>query len=315
MPIHHINKFADNVVPKIESGLSNIHQFLYDGNGVEGKSGSAPYRAIVDNGGAIASNILNGFDKQSTAPGVLGDAEDLGNDLVKRYLNTDPIEDLTRFIAEKVGLNDNATKGLLFLPALLGMVRGKADVSSLKKLSPNDLAVGNFADSVEKAFAKGQRQYVKNGEIMDAGWKPAKFGSGLYETAPYNPARRRERGAERRARQLQGTATPEMFVEAWGKQTGTALYNEYEQALLHIYKNTDPSKFDVDHISSLKFTPVHHPGNMRLQNKHRNRSEGARELDQHVKQVLLLADNIQDQIRLQGPKTTPYMRQNILRGS
>lgn len=315
MPIHHINKFADDVVPKIESGLSSIHQFLYDGNGVEGKNGSAPYRAIVDNGSLFVSKFLNDLDKKSELPGVLGDAEDLGNDLVKGYLNTDPIEEGTRFIAEKVGLNDNATKGLLFLPALLGMVRGKADVSSLKKLSPNDLAVGNFADSVEKAFAKGQRQYVKNGEIMDAGWKPAKFGSGLYETAPYNPARRRERGAERRARQLKGTANKEMFIKAWGKKTGTERYKEYKQALLNIYKNTDPSKFDVDHISSLKFTPVHHPGNMRLQNKHRNRSEGARELDQHVKQILLLADNIQDQIRLQGPKATPYMRQKILRGS
>lgn len=126
MPIHHINKFADDVVPKIESGLSSIHQFLYDGNGVEGKSGSAPYRAIVDNGGAITSNILNGFNKQSTAPGVLGDAEDLGNDLIKRYLNTDPFEEATRFIAEKVGLNDNATTGLVSL-ATLGLTITKPD--------------------------------------------------------------------------------------------------------------------------------------------------------------------------------------------
>tara|TARA_B100002052_G_scaffold208656_1_gene190702 strand:+ start:248 stop:1168 length:921 start_codon:yes stop_codon:yes gene_type:complete len=305
MPIHFINNAADEVVPKVESGLLSVHKFLYDGNGVEGKSGSAPYRAIVDNGSRILNVVSEELNKEQDNP---------VSQLVADYLTTDPAESIGRPVLNAAGFNENSIKGLLFLPGLLGMVRGKADVSNLKKLSPNDLAVGNFTNSVEKAFAKGQRQYVKNGEIMDAGWKPANFGSGLYETAPYNPARRRERSAERRARQLQGTATKEMFIEAFGENIGVARYKDYKKALLNIFKNTDPSKFDVDHISSLKFTPVHHPTNMRLQNKHRNRSEGARELDQHVKNVLLLADNIQDQIKIQGPKVTPYMRQNILRG-
>ena len=305
MPVHHINKFADDVVPKVESGLLSIHQFLYDGNGAPNKNGSPVYRAIVDNGSHVLNKVSEELNQDQSNP---------VSQLAADYLTTDLAENIGRPILNAAGFNENSIKGLLFLPGLLGMVRGKADVSNLKKLSPNDLAVGNFTDSVEKAFAKGQRQYVKNGEIMDAGWKPANFGSGLYETAPFNPARRRERSAERRARQLQGTATKEMFIEAFGKETGVARFKDYKKALLNIFKNTDPSKFDVDHISSLKFTPVHHPTNMRLQNKHRNRSEGARELDQHVKNVLLLADNIQDQIKVQGPKVTPYMRQKILRG-
>ena len=302
--VNQVNKFSDKYVPKVADAASQAHQFLYNGNNQKGYNGSAPYRAIVDNGSKIVNGISEHFNGYKPSNPV--------EQLVHDYTSVDLGEKVGKPLLENAGFNQNAVAGLLFLPGLVGMVRGKREVSGLKKLTPNDLATGNYTDSVERAYAKGQRQYVKKGEVMDAGWKKADFGKDLYETAPFNPAKRRVRGAERRARQLQGTATQEMFIEAFGNKTGKERYSSYKKALDKIYKYTDPSKFDVDHISSLKYTPVHHPRNMRLQNSSRNRSEGARELSQHLKEMLLLANNIEDQIRLQGPATTPFLRQKLL---
>jgi hypothetical protein len=112
-----INKTADVIVPPVVTGLQNIHQFLYDGNGVPNKNGSPVYRAIVDNG----SSVLNGFSEELN--------KDQGNpfsQLVADYLKVDLAENVGRPILEASGFNKNAVAGLLALPAL-GLTITKPD--------------------------------------------------------------------------------------------------------------------------------------------------------------------------------------------
>ena len=69
---------------------------------------------------------------------------------------------------------------------------------------------------------------------------------------------------------------------------------------------------DIDHMNSLASGGIEHPNNLRLQNSKRNRSDGARNLRPDQKNSLMLADNVPDQIKVQGPKTTPRQRQRII---
>ena len=130
MPVHHINKFADDVVPKIESGLLSIHQFLYDGNGAPNKNGSPVYRAVVDN----APHVLNKVSEELNK-----DQPDPVSQLAADYLTTDLAESIGRPVLNALGFNQNSIKGLLSLPSL-----------GLTITNPNRLARG-----VVPGIAKG----------------------------------------------------------------------------------------------------------------------------------------------------------------
>ena len=231
--------------------------------------------------------------------------------------------------ASPMGLADNGAEVLAentsdffnidprFLGLLVGMVRAKGDIKALKKLTSTDKATGNYGRSVQEAFDRGQSQYYNNNnELMDAGWSKAKFGSDdLFETHPFNVAKRKEASGRRRARQAELSYSLDDYMEAWGEK-GRELVQLHKDLLKKVYAAAEDG-FDVDHIASLaaKATPGHHPANLRIQNSSRNRSEGKRELPQEVMTALALANNKADQLRMHyNPKPTPFLRQKILAG-
>ena len=121
--------------------------------------------------------------------------------------------------------------------------------------------------------------------------------------------------AGRRATKLGATPTKAMYIEEYGTLDGTRLYDEEQKRLKNIYDNTPSATHDVDHINSLNDGGVHHSGNLRMQNSGNNRSDGARGLSKGQKNAIMLADDPKNQIKLQGPKMKPRLRQSILRGS
>ena len=118
--------------------------------------------------------------------------------------------------------------------------------------------------------------------------------------------------ARRKALKTDQTPTKAMYVEAYGAENGLKLYNEEQSKLKNIYSNNDSRVNDVDHIHSMASGGVHHSRNLRSQPLADNRADGARGLSERQKRDLLLADNPQDQIRLQGPELLEIRKQQVL---
>lgn len=118
--------------------------------------------------------------------------------------------------------------------------------------------------------------------------------------------------AARQAKKRSSMPTLEMYIDVFGSDTGPQLFEQERQKLKNIYKFTDSSKFDVDHINSSADGGVHHSRNLRMQNASRNRSEGARGLTPEVKTGLNLVDDPRTQIAMQGPDLTAKQRQTYI---
>lgn len=119
--------------------------------------------------------------------------------------------------------------------------------------------------------------------------------------------------AQRRAQTRDAVLSKADYQNALGKRRGAMQYMADKKLLQKIWATRGTPNMDVDHINSLASGGLEHPNNFRLQNSKDNRSQGARQLTTDQKTALMLADGKTDQIRLQGPKTTPRQRQNILR--
>lgn len=115
--------------------------------------------------------------------------------------------------------------------------------------------------------------------------------------------------AARKAKKRSSMPTLEMYTDVFGAETGKELFDKEQLKLKNIYKYTDSSRFDVDHINSSADGGVHFSGNLRSQNASTNRSEGARGLLPEVKTGLNLVDDPKTQIAMQGPTLTPKQRQ------
>lgn len=115
--------------------------------------------------------------------------------------------------------------------------------------------------------------------------------------------------AARQAKKRSSMPTLEMYIDVFGADTGKELFEQERQKLKNIYKYTDSSQFDVDHINSSADGGVHHSRNLRMQNASRNRSEGARGLSPEVKTGMNLVDDPKTQIAMQGPDLTAKQRQ------
>tara|TARA_R100001463_G_scaffold105841_2_gene160390 strand:- start:12 stop:809 length:798 start_codon:yes stop_codon:yes gene_type:complete len=107
--------------------------------------------------------------------------------------------------------------------------------------------------------------------------------------------------ATRKALKTYQTPTLQMYIDEFGYKKGAELYSEEIKKRQAIYKSTDSSTHDVDHIHSMASGGVHHSRNLRSQPLGDNRSDGARGLPLEAKNALMLADNPRDQIKLQGP--------------
>lgn len=117
-----------------------------------------------------------------------------------------------------------------------------------------------------------------------------------------------------RAQQKNAKPTKADYQKIYGKRKGAQQFALYRAEMRRIWATRGTPGMDIDHMNSLASGGIEHPNSMRLQQKSRNRSEGARRLTPEQKNALMLADNIPDQISVQGPETTPKQRQNILEG-
>lgn len=120
--------------------------------------------------------------------------------------------------------------------------------------------------------------------------------------------------AARRANKLNATPKLSDYTEAYGPKLGKQQYATYRELMRRIYRSVGTPNMDVDHINSLADGGIEHFNNLRLQNSSKNRSEGARNLSPDKKIGMMLADNVRDQIRLQGAAMTPRQRQMFLAG-
>lgn len=116
----------------------------------------------------------------------------------------------------------------------------------------------------------------------------------------------------RRANKFNATPKLSDFTEAYGPKLGKIQYAIYREQMKRIYGSVGTPNMDVDHINSLASGGIEHPKNFRRLNSTQNRSDGARVLSPQQKNGLMLANNVRDQIRLQGPSMTPLQRQMFL---
>lgn len=121
-------------------------------------------------------------------------------------------------------------------------------------------------------------------------------------------------GSRRRANLRDAVPTKEDYQRIYGKRKGAYLYADYKKEMKRIWASQGTPGMDVDHMNSLASGGIEHPNNMRLQNSRQNRSEGARQMTPYQKTSMMVADNVTDQIKVQGPKPTPKQRQRIMRG-
>jgi hypothetical protein len=108
--------------------------------------------------------------------------------------------------------------------------------------------------------------------------------------------------------------TLEDYTKEWGPQLGEQLFNEASNKLKIIKKGKYPG-MDIDHIDSAADGGLEHPNNFRLQNKTDNRAEQNRSITAEQRNALMIARDKGDQVKLQGPRPTPRVRQQILSGS
>ena len=120
--------------------------------------------------------------------------------------------------------------------------------------------------------------------------------------------------ASRAALKKNITPTLKHFQDAWGMDTGQALYDQEQVALGDIYKKNNPLFDDVDHINSQADpNSVHASRNLRSQNLSQNRADGARGFPRW-KQKLLGIGSPEEYVRLHGPWPAEEMRKNIING-
>ena len=119
--------------------------------------------------------------------------------------------------------------------------------------------------------------------------------------------------ASRKATKKSLTPTIADYEEIFGKQKGPKMYAEEQERLKKIYRVTPTATHDVDHIASQADKGPHHSRNLRAQNLARNRSEGQRGLTQQQRSDMLIGQTPKQHIALQGPKMTPFQRQNYLK--
>ena len=117
--------------------------------------------------------------------------------------------------------------------------------------------------------------------------------------------------AKRKALKNKRTPTHDLYVRKFGEKTGTELFKQEQIDLKQIYTNTPTATHDVDHINSMASGGVHHSRNLRPQESSLNRSEGARGLSADQKNALMLADDVEDHISLQGPRVIAATRDQI----
>lgn len=120
--------------------------------------------------------------------------------------------------------------------------------------------------------------------------------------------------SKRRANKRDSVPTKEDYQRIYGKRKGAYLYADYKKDMDRIGASRGTPGMDIDHMNSLASGGVEHPNNMRLQNSTKNRSEGARKMTKYQKTSMMVADNVPDQIKVQGPKPTPRQRQIIMAG-
>jgi|TARA_R100000149_G_scaffold49192_1_gene20150 hypothetical protein len=121
-------------------------------------------------------------------------------------------------------------------------------------------------------------------------------------------------GSKYRANKREAVPTKADYQRIYGKRKGAYLYADYKKEMARIWSSRGTPGMDVDHMNSLASGGVEHPNNMRLQNSTKNRSEGARKMTPAQKNGMMVADSIDNQIKVQGPKPTPRMRMKIMNG-
>jgi 5-methylcytosine-specific restriction endonuclease McrA len=109
------------------------------------------------------------------------------------------------------------------------------------------------------------------------------------------------RNGRDRARRVGLSLTADDYEQAWpGK--GQELYAAEKTRIEEIYASADDSQ-DVDHIWSLANGGLNTSNNIRPLDSRQNRSEGNRPIPTELEQAAyMMADNKQDQVRLQGPR-------------
>ena len=149
----------------------------------------------------------------------------------------------------------------------------------------------------------GQKYFLDNKGKNHGGWRLRNRGSHSAQTS------------KRRANRREAVPQKEDYQRIYGKRKGAYLYADYKKEMARIFSSRGTPGMDVDHMNSLASGGVEHPNNMRQLNGTRNRSEGARKMTPAQKNGLMVADSVDDQIKVQGPKTTPRMRMKIMNGS
>ena len=148
----------------------------------------------------------------------------------------------------------------------------------------------------------GQKYFLDNKGKKHGGWRLRNRGSHSAQ------------GSKRRANLREAVPDKADYQRIYGKRKGAYLYADYKKEMARIWSSRGTPGMDVDHMNSLASGGVEHPNNMRLQNSTQNRSEGARKMTKYQKTSMMVADNVPDQIKVQGPKTTPRQRQIIMGG-
>ena len=116
----------------------------------------------------------------------------------------------------------------------------------------------------------------------------------------------------RRAAKFNATPTLADYTSAYGDSVGQQLFNQQRLLVQKLYQQANSTGKHVDHIHSLHAGGVQHPNNLRPLNPSVNITDGARVASPELKNGLLIADTVPDQIRLQGPQPSTRQRNSLL---
>ena len=176
----------------------------------------------------------------------------------------------------------------------------------------------NVPDEVRKAYIDNYLKSRGEGQIIDDLYWDGQYYFADNKGAKHGGWRLRNRGShsaqgsKRRAQMRGATATKDMYINAFGEQTGTERYNADRAELKRIWGTRGTKGMDIDHIYPLAAGGVEHPTNLMMRESSANRSKGAKPPTPAQRTALMLADTPEEQIKVQGPKPTPAQRSQIL---
>lgn len=172
--------------------------------------------------------------------------------------------------------------------------------------------------NAEEALYAGTKYYnnPKTGELTQLRQVDSKKRQGKYPLSHGNTEKVSSRKSNRgnyRAYKKEASLNEQMYIDAFGEQTGKNLYKEEKAAQKSLKLQQKPG-LDIDHIDSLADGGPDASRNQRLMDSLQNQKEGARKLPDFKKRMLGIEGGVKAYPKLHGPWAAPEMVKNIING-